>query len=361
MLGWCGYLSDPRRDERYDAAQCCPLPFARPALVIAHHSDDPLPAAIATTLRTLLLADVAVRELRPFGDGHSGFTYLVRLELRGCSGEYVARLSPPGARITGPADVGRQGRIMAALHRQGLPVPDVLAADSSGLTLGRALVVMERVEASGWQTAARELGDLQVAALAVGFLHEVGSIRPQSLDLPDEAPASLTDDLERWQRLLAYCPGWLMEPGRRLYERLLAALPGPGPVRLVHGDFHYGNMLFLGSSVAAVLDWEIATLSDQRLDLGCLAVASLRRRYPEPNPTGGLDVSLTELAGMFGMPMDQARWFTAAACLKYAAILGYNLGLHRRGRRIDALYEQLQITMRGLAADGLALLAGDGP
>ena len=327
----------------------------------AHHADDGLPGALAATLRTLLSADVAVRELRPFGDGHSGFTYLVRLELPGRSGEYVARLSPPGARIAGPADVGRQGRIMRALHRQGLAAPGVLAVDSSGMTLGRALVVMERVEAAEWQVAAQELGDLQVAALAVDFLHKVGSIRPQLLDLADEVPTSLAQDVDRWQKLLTQCPEWLIGPCQQLCSGLLAAVPDPGPVRLVHGDFHYGNMLFSGSSIAAVLDWEIATLGDQRLDVGCLAVASLRRRYPEPNPTGGLDVSLPELAGMFGMPAGYARWFTAAACLKYAAILGYNLGLHRRGRRFDPLYEQLQITMRGLATDGLAILRGDDP
>jgi aminoglycoside phosphotransferase (APT) family kinase protein len=327
----------------------------------ADQADAELCASITDTLSKLLSAPVAVRGLRPYGDGHSGFTYLLTLESAGLLGEYVARLSPPGARIVGPADVGRQGRLIAALRRQGLPVPQVLAADSTGMTAGRALLVTERVEGVNWQTAARELGHYQLAALAIDFLHELGRVSPESLGISDEPAISLRADLDQWHKLLEYCPDWLANPSRRLYRDLIIDTPDPGPVRLVHGDFHYGNMLFRGRSLAGILDWEIATLSDQRLDLGCLAVASLRRLYPEPNPTGGLDVSLRELAELFSMPMGEAKWFAAAACLKYAAILGYNLGLHRRGRRIDVLYEGLQLTMRGLAADGLALLRGHDP
>ena len=55
--------------------------------------------------------------------------------------------------------------------------------------------------------------------------------------------------------------------------------------------------------------------------LGCLAVASLRRRYPEPNPTGGLDVPLSELARMSGLPEGEARWFAAAGCLDRKSVV----------------------------------------
>ena len=57
-------------------------------------------------------------------EGHSGFTYWVGLE----GGEQaVLRLPPPGARIAGPADIPRQGRLMRALSEAGLPAPPILA------------------------------------------------------------------------------------------------------------------------------------------------------------------------------------------------------------------------------------------
>jgi aminoglycoside phosphotransferase (APT) family kinase protein len=128
---------------------------------------------------------------------------------------------------------------------------------------------------------------------------------------------------------------------------------------LVHGDFHYGNVLYRDGDVAAIIDWEIASLGDARLDLGCLGVASLRRKYaPEANTTGSVEVGFDELMTIYGEPGVDLEWFLAEACLKYAAILGYNLNLHRSGRRPDPVYEEQLGTMRGLVDDGLDALEG---
>src|SRR2546429_890862 len=47
-----------------------------------------------------------VTSLEPIPEGHSGFTYFVTAD----SGEFVLRLPPPNARISGTADVVRPGR-----------------------------------------------------------------------------------------------------------------------------------------------------------------------------------------------------------------------------------------------------------
>src|SRR4051794_17006241 len=78
------------------------------------------------------------RRITPHGNGHSGFTYSVATS----EGTLILRLSPPGVRIAGPADVGRQGRIMAALHAGGLPVPHVLAWSSAPEIDGRSFALM---------------------------------------------------------------------------------------------------------------------------------------------------------------------------------------------------------------------------
>jgi aminoglycoside phosphotransferase (APT) family kinase protein len=125
----------------------------------------------------------------------------------------------------------------------------------------------------------------------------------------------------------------------------------------VHGDFHFGNLIFRDGRVRAVVDWEVASLSDPRIDIASLAVAVLRRRYlQDPNPMGGLRIAPQFLLNQTEQGDAELEWFVALACFKYAAILGYNFGLHLRGRRIDPIYEQLQPTMRGLLADGASML-----
>ena len=80
-----------------------------------------------------------VNSVRPIPEGHSGFTYFV-------DGDYVLRLPPPGARIAGPADVVRQGRIMSALRGAGLPTPAIRMMSSDPSVDGRPFILMERVD-----------------------------------------------------------------------------------------------------------------------------------------------------------------------------------------------------------------------
>jgi aminoglycoside phosphotransferase (APT) family kinase protein len=318
--------------------------------------------SLITGLRALLRErwhdpDADVLAVDPFGDGHSGFTYLVDLRTATAGGRYVMRLSPPGARIAANADVGRQGRIMAALHAAGVPTPAVLFADSGGVLDGRSIMITERVSGVDCKTAVAEHGADWVVDAATSALHQVHAVPVDAVGLPGEQPTSAAGDVARWSRLLDRAPEELHADGYRLRDALLDALPAPVPPALVHGDYHYGNLLFGPDGVAAVLDWEIAGLGDPRWDFGSLAVTVIRRKYnPEPNVTGDLDVSLADLARRFAATPDLA-WFAAAACFKYTAILGYNRGLHLKGRRPDPVYDQLVGTIGGLAADGLTMLA----
>lgn len=302
-----------------------------------------------------------VGEIAPFGDGHSGFTYAVELNGGELDGRHVLRVSPPTARLTGPADVGRQGRIMAALGRAGLPVPQVLAYDSAPVLDGRSFVLMVMIEGTTWEVPAAKHSHQLVAHRAIDVLHRLRELPLAATGIGDEVPVSPSDELDRWVPLLERSPGSLAEKGRPLIGALSNTLPAASPPGLVHGDFHYGNLLYDGSSsddasVVAVVDWEIAEIGSPLLDLGALAAASLRRRYePEPNPAGNLLISAAELVDYYGAAEDEAGWYIALSCFKYAAILGYNLQLHRRGRRVDPVYEELHETMHGLIEDGLAI------
>src|SRR4029077_11359727 len=85
-------------------------------------SEEVIRADLEAQLRLRLdRPPLTVTSVEPIPTGHSGFTYFVGIDDGGRANRYVLRLPPPGARIAGPADVVRQGRIMAALHSAGLP------------------------------------------------------------------------------------------------------------------------------------------------------------------------------------------------------------------------------------------------
>ena len=65
---------------------------------------------------------------------------------------------------------------------------------------------------------------------------------------------------------------WLKENVEDIAEERLA---------LVHGDFRFGNFVFDGSRIVALVDWERAMLGDPMSNLGFLCMPMSRREHPE--------------------------------------------------------------------------------
>ena len=278
---------------------------------------------------------VRVSEVAPIPEGHSGFTYFVTTD----EGRYVLRLPPPGARIAGTADVMRQGRIMAALHDAGLPAPKVPFIRQDPVVDGRPFILMERVDGTRIESTAQKERPLDIARSAIEVLKRLQSLPIDRTGIGDEEPVGIRPEMMRWAMLMQRAPE----------ER--------APT-LVHGDYHFGNMLFRGANVIAVLDWEIAELGQPLLDLGCLCAMTVRRGLAAdaPNPGGAVALELDELLRLYGVDEAEMRWYVALSLYKYAAILGYNLMLHRKGRRPDPMYEGLTDTISGMIDEGISLL-----
>jgi len=295
----------------------------------------------------------AVRSVRPIPEGHSGFTYFVSTD----RGEMVLRLPPPGARIAGTADVMRQGRIMSALHRAGLPVPDVPRIEEAPVIDGRPFILMERTAGARIEETAKKEPALAIASSAVSVMKRLQALPLERTGIGSEEPVPLTAEMMRWGMLMQRAPEELTTRAGELGGLLAANVPAERKPTLVHGDYHYGNMLFEGHEVVAILDWEIAEIGQPLLDLGCLCIVAVRRQYQgAPNPGGAIDVSMEQLYEMYGVEAEEMRWYAAMSLYKYASIFGYNLMLHRKGRRPDPMYEGLTDTITGMIDEGISLL-----
>ena len=94
------------------------------------------------------------------------------------------------------------------------------------------------------------------------------------------------------------------------------------------------------------------------LDLGCLAIMSHRSRFVDaPSPGGSVALPDEDLFALYGVAAEEMNWYVAMSLYKYAAILGYNLMLHRRGKRPDPFYETLTTTITGMIDEGVTLLS----
>jgi hypothetical protein len=77
-------------------------------------------------------------------------------------------------------------------------------------------------------------------------------------------------------------------------------------------------MLASGDTITAVIDWEIWTVGDPRVDLGWFLVNADPDTYRRPTRYAGALPSPSELAALYGDVPDLA-WFKALACFKSTA------------------------------------------
>ena len=96
---------------------------------------------------------------------------------------------------------------------------------------------------------------------------ELHKVDPDTVGLGDEPVVSLEAEVQRWKNSLDACDEDLKAGTDDVYDRLLATIPASIPSRLLHGDFRTGNTLAVHDRVTAVIDWEIWSRSDPRIDL----------------------------------------------------------------------------------------------
>ena len=153
----------------------------------------------------------------------------------------------------------------------------------------------------------------------------------------------------------------------RLTAWLKAHAPVPDETTIAHGDYRLGNLIIHPSEprVAAVLDWELATLGHPLADLAysCLAW----RLPPDLQGIGGLDVpglpteaeyvqAYCRRTGRAGVP--DLEFFIAFSLFRWAAIAA---GVYRRaldGTAADARGREAGEKFRVLAEHGWRVARG---
>jgi aminoglycoside phosphotransferase (APT) family kinase protein len=273
---------------------------------------------------------------------------LVRFSRGGRS--YVLRRPPRHLRPKSNENLLREARILGALTGQGVPAPALVAAcPDESVMGGAAFFLMESIDGFNASTGLPPLhaGDPAIrhrmGLSAVEGLARLGAVDHEALGLADfgradgfierQVPRWL-GELESYDALEGYSgadlPGipdlasWLDEHRPSTYR--------PG---IMHGDFHVANLLFETDSaeLAAIVDWEMATIGDPLLDLGWLLVT-----WPSGDGSP-IDVIAQRFAGQGGLATrselvdryaDRSTRDLSAIDW-YAALAGFKLGIVLEG------------------------------
>ncbi|WP_181025252.1 phosphotransferase family protein [Mycobacterium kansasii] len=309
------------------------------------------------------LAPAHIEDLRPLTGGASSLTYAgQRLGDR-----VVMKMAPPGIQPTRNRDVLRQCRIIKALRATPVPVPDVLWADAGDPPEIPPLFVMSWIDGSSLEPlfdldCACESEDIvaerfRSAAATMAQLHR---IQPAAIGLGSEPIVGAEAEIDRWCRALETVDPTLAAGWIDLGKALRAAAPPPLPPAVVHGDFRLGNLRAVDGRITGVLDWEIWSVGDPRVDVGWFLINCDRQTYQRATPYAGATPSPAELVSIYcaaaGYRLPDLAWFQALACFKSAATWSLIVKHNRRRHRPDANVEAMAQVLPHLLSRAFILL-----
>lgn len=338
-------------------------------------TDSTRPVRAGEELDTDALASYLARELdgsgpvevEQFPGGHSNLTYLVRF----AGTEYVLRRPPFGTRVKSAHDMGREYTVLSHLagHYPRAPRPILHCEDESVIgapfylmqrlrgvilrrELPRDLVIDERQARTLSEVlidTLAELHNLDYQALGLGeFGKPAGYIERQVSGWARRYEGSRTDDIPVVEEVGAW---------------LAANMPPDGPPALIHNDFKFDNTVLDPddlSRIIGILDWEMATIGDPRMDLGTSLCYWIQA--DDPQPLLMMRMGPTHLPGMLTRRQLAGRWaertgrdpgdlvfFYAFGLFKTAVVAQQIYYRYAKGLTKDPRFAQLIFGVRLLA------------
>ncbi|MBI4933988.1 MAG: phosphotransferase family protein [Actinobacteria bacterium] len=307
----------------------------------------------------------------------AGGTQNVLLRFTRAGREFVLRRPPVHKRVNSDETMRREARVLAAIAGTDVPHPGLIASEPDPEVLGASFYLMEPVDGFNatlglpephatdptWQ---REMGLSMADAIAA--LSRVDHVAVGLGDLgrfegwAERQVGRWRKQLDSYSELPGY-PGPDLPGVDRVGEWLEANRPTDVRAGVMHGDFHFANVLmrYDRPALAAIVDWELVTIGDPLLDLGHLLAT-----WPAADGPGvtlqasGLpthDEVIARYAAASGRPLDELPWYRVLACYRLGLILE---GTHARacaGMAPKEIGDQLHAHTVALLEQALGLIA----
>lgn len=266
--------------------------------------------------------------------------------------EAVLRHPPPYKRANSDETMRREATVLRALTNTDVPHPRLIADEPSLDVLGSAFYIMEPVHGFtptlGLPDGYGDLAWKHAMGLSMADgIAALGCVDHVSVGLGSlgRADGWLERQVDRWLAHLVSYEGTPNYPGHEIpnltevSDWLDAHRPTSWQPGIIHGDFHFGNVMFRYDrpSLAAIVDWELATIGDPLLDLGALLATF---------PSGGSGVSVIDPTGLptrdelidryIEKSAGSRREVTAELATWYQVLAGYRLGIILEGTNARA-------------------------
>ena len=216
-------------------------------------------------------------ELSQLTGGQSNPTF----KISNGNSHYVLRKKPGGVLLPSAHAIDREYRVMKALAKTDVPVPQMLAYCEDESIVGTAFFIMEYLD--GRVFADQSLPGLQASERqkvyeqmnqTIAAIHRLdyGSLGLDTFGKPGNYFAR---QIARWSRQVREANIAIPNSLNKLMDWLPEHIPPEDETSLIHGDFRMDNLIFHKNDlrVIGVLDWELSTLGNPLADFAyqCMA------------------------------------------------------------------------------------------
>ena len=284
----------------------------------------------------------------------------------------VVRRPPLGHVLPTAHDMAREYRILAALNGSAVPVPRVRHLCEDPSIIGAPFYVMDFVDGQVYRSAddLLRVGRARTATIGRHFVEALVTIHAvvaSDIGLGDfgRPQGFLARQVRRWKKQLDASYSRPLAGADELYEKLAHSVPTPdAPGAIVHGDYRLDNVLFDDADqVAAVVDWEMATLGDPLTDVGLILAyehlatldSTIANACAAPGYLTGSDL-LEAYSTTSGRTLEHMGFYAGLASYKLATVLE---GIHfryLRGQTTGAGFSEVGSAVEGLIAFGIQSL-----
>ena len=266
--------------------------------------------------------------------GSSSLTFTVTLEGVPSPHEVIVlKVAPPGLPPVRNRDVLHQGTVMRALAgRPGILVPEVLFEDAGFPPEVPPFLAMNLVPGECLEPMLVGEPDPSLAPEfraraydAARMLAAMHRLVPAEIGLADEPIVQVRAEIDRWVRAYETSPPHLQFNYVEVADALYASVPDGVRPTVNHGDYRLGNTLCRGGRLEAIIDWEIWSVGDPRVDLTwmtffCDDAGHPSKRSDDPSGMPSSAEMLAAYVEAGGEDFSDLDWFYALTFFKEAAL-----------------------------------------
>jgi aminoglycoside phosphotransferase (APT) family kinase protein len=278
---------------------------------------------------------------------------------------YALRRPPAVKNDPTSNNMRRELTLLTALGKTRIPHPRLVAAGEDETVIGVPFAFMEWVDGftpksplpAGYDTAkakrglAEELIDA-LALVAVANWHAVG------LDGFGKPENFLQRQVDRWLSQLERARSRDLPGLDALCDWLRANTPQTQRITLIHGDYQFINVMFAHGEtpkLAAIVDWESATIGDPMLDLGWVLAgwqepgeAETHATYIDWNDFPSRKEMAQRYATQTALNIGNLNFYMALALFKLAVIMEGWYFRYKNGQTDHPAHKAMETVVPGM-------------